>query len=143
MGGFISYFAQIEGFEVTRIDAYWYATGIVLSTAFTLLTAHPFTLFVIKMSCKVRVACSGLIYQKTLRLTKSLADDGENGKIINLLTNDLDKIDMALLVLHDVAKGPLEALVFFIVVYIEIGVSAVVGMVFLVSFVPLQGKCSF
>lgn len=142
LGGFISYFSQIDGFEVTLTEAYWYASGIVFSTAFMLATLHPFNMYVVKMSSKIRVGCSGLIYQKTLRLTKSQADEGENGRIINLLTNDIDKFDTALVELHDVLKGPLEVLAFSVVIYMEIGVAALVGIVFLAGFVPLQGKNS-
>lgn len=126
--------------NTTLEDAYWYATGIVLSTAFMIVTFHPFILYIFKTSCKVRIACSGLIYQKSLRLMKSSTEEGQNGLIINLLSSDLAKFDIGLAFLHDVWKGPLEALVFFIVIYIEIGVAAVAGMAFLASFIPLQGK---
>lgn len=129
--------------DVTLNDAYWYASGIVFSTAFMIITFHPFILYIFKTSCKVRVACSGLIYQKTLRLLKSSAEEGQNGKIINLLSSDLAKFDIGLAFLHDVWKGPLEALVFFVVIYIEIGIAAVAGMAFLASFIPLQGKSVF
>lgn len=143
LGGFVGYFAQTEGVDITLNDAYWYASGIVFSTAFMIITFHPFILFIFKTACKVRVACSGLIYQKTLRLLKSSTEEGQSGKIINLLSNDLAKFDIGLAFLHDVWKGPLEALAFFVVIYIEIGISAVAGMAFLFSFVPLQGKNDF
>lgn len=86
------------------------------------------------------IGCSGLIYKKSVRLLKSAAEEGQNGTIINLLSNDLSKFDIGLAFLHDVWKGPFEALAFFIVIYMEIGVAAVAGMAFLASFIPLQGK---
>lgn len=88
----------------------------------------------------MRVACSGLIYRKVLRLSKSSAEEGQNGKIINLISTDLAKLEEGCTYLHDVWKGPIEALVFFIVIYMEIGVAAFAGMAFLICFVPLQGK---
>lgn len=88
----------------------------------------------------MRVACSGLIYKKSLRLLKSTTEEGQSGKIINLLSNDLSKFDIGLAFLHDVWKGPLEAATFFIVIYNEIGLAAVAGMAFLASFIPLQGS---
>lgn len=101
---------------------------------------HPFILYTSKTACQIRVACSGLIYQKILRLTKSATEDGQSGHIINLLSNDLTKLDIALSFIADVLKSPIEALLFFIVIYKEIGTAAVVGMIFLCSFIPLQGK---
>lgn len=88
----------------------------------------------------MRVAFGGLIYQKALRLLKSSTEEGQSGKIINLLSNDLAKLELALQYLHDCWKGPLQAIAFFVVMYMEIGVSAFIGMAFLIFFIPLQGK---
>lgn len=140
MGGLVSYFAQKDSTEITLNDAYLYATGIVLSTAFITITVHPYMLYMFKTACKVRVACSGLIYQKSLRLLKSSAEEGQNGKIINLLSNDVAQLDRGLAYLPDVWKGPLQAVVFFIVIYNEIGIASIAGMVFLASFIPVQSK---
>lgn len=92
-----------------------------------------------KEGCRARVASSGLLYRKALRLSKSSNEDGLSGQIINILSNDLTKFDIGLSFVHDVWKGPLEFLTFFVVIYWEIGVSAVIGMIFLASFIPLQG----
>lgn len=139
LGGFVEYFAQTEN-EITLNDAYWYASGIVLSSAYTMVTFHPFILYLFKTSCKVRLACSGLIYQKTLRLSRSTIEDGQNGQIINLLSDDLVKLQDGLPYLFDLWEGPLEAIAFFIVIYLEIGNAAIVGIAFLAGFIPLQGK---
>lgn len=101
---------------------------------------NPFILYIFRAACKIQVGCSGLIYKKSLRLKKSFAEEGQNGKIINLLSSDLDKLQFGLQLLHESWKGPLELIAFFVVIYMEIGLAAVVGMAFLVCFVPLQGK---
>lgn len=139
LGGFVSYFAQTDG-KITRQHAYMYASGIVFAIAITVLTYHPFILRIYKTCCKVRVACSGLIYKKMLRLSKSSSEEGQNGQIINLLSNDLAKFDIGFAVIHETWKGPLETIAYFVVIYMEIGMSAVYGMAFLVCFVPLQGN---
>lgn len=101
---------------------------------------HWFIYYLFNTSAKIRVACAGLIYQKVLRLSKSSAEEGQNGKIVNLISTDLAKFDDGLTFLYDVWKGPLQAIVFFVVIYMEIGVAAFAGMAFMASFVPLQGK---
>lgn len=122
-------------------EAYAYASGIVFSTAFMMCTFHPFMFYAMNTSCKTRVACSGLIYRKALRILKSSTEEGQNGKIINLLSNDLAKFDVAFLFIHEIWKGPLQALLFLVVIYMQIGVAGVIGVVFLLAFIPLQGKC--
>lgn len=140
LGGFVGYFSPADGFTTTLSDAYWYATGIVFCTAFGVIMIHPFNFYMTKISIKIRLACSGLIYQKVLRLTKSSFDENQTGTIINLISNDLDKFGDGVEALHNIWRGPLEAAAFFTIIYMEIGASAVVGMVFLLSFIPLQCK---
>lgn len=139
LGGLVAFFAPNQT-QISITDAYWYAFGISFSTAIMVLTFHPFILYVFTMSAKYRIGCSGLIYKKSLKLSKSSTEDGLNSKVINLISNDLAKFDMGLGFLHDVWKGPIEAIVFGIVIYFEIGISAIIGMAFLASFIPLQGN---
>ncbi len=140
LGGLVAYFAQNNPTDISLNYAYLYASGIVLSTAGLIVFYHPFNIYMLKTACKVRVACSGLIYEKSLRLLKSSTEEGQSGKIINLLSSDLAKFDIGFSFLHDIWKGPLQAVIVSGVIYMEIGLSAVVGMAFLVSFAPVQGK---
>lgn len=73
-----------------------------------------------------------------LQLTKSTTFDGINGQVINFLSNDVGKLDLALCFVHDLWKGPLEAIIMFYFIYVEIGLASVIGMVFMFSFIPLQ-----
>lgn len=138
LGGLVSYFVPNQT-DITIQDAYWYAFGIVFASIAMVITFHPMILYIFKTAAKIRVGCSGLIYRKSLRLSKSSTEDGLNGKVINLLSNDLSKFDIGLAFIHDIWKGPIEMLVFGVVIYIEIGISAIIGMAFLASFIPLQG----
>jgi len=94
-------------------------------------------------------------------MSKSSQVDGLHGRVINLLSNDLSKFELALCFLHDLWKGsycvniyncvidvhvrfglgPFETFLLGYLVYNEIGVSGIVGIVFILSFVPIQGEC--
>lgn len=125
--------------EVTKIQAYVHATFIILSTGFSAVAYHPFAMHLLTLVCKVRVACSSCIYRKVLRLKKCAFDDDQNGKIMNLLANDLARLDDAIILLYMVWLGPLKAIAFSAVIYMEIGIAGIIGMIFLLSFLPLQG----
>lgn len=71
---------------------------------------------------------------------KSSTEDGDSGKIVNLLTNDLAKFDYAFFLIHEVWKGPLQSLLYLLIIYSEVGWAGVIGLAFLLSFIPLQGK---
>lgn len=144
VGNLVAYLSEQHTNEtnMTAIDAYWYASGIVLTTALNTIIFYPVYILLIKTACKVRVACSGLIYQKALQIRNSSIEDGQNSQIINMLSTDLSKFDNAFAYVHNVWKSPLEAMIFFVFIYKEIGISALVGILFLISFIPLQGKCN-
>lgn len=139
LGGVVGYFSQREEHPVTLGWAYAYASGIVFSTVLHMGVFHPFVFFAMNSLCKTRMACSGLIYRKALRISKSSTQEGQNGKIINLLSNDLAKFEVAFIYIHEVWKGPLQAILFMVVIYKEIGIAGVIGLIFLLAFIPLQG----
>lgn len=71
-------------------------------------------------------------------MSKSVQEDGLHGKVINLLSNDLSKLDIALAFLHDMWKGPFETILLGFLIYREVGISGVVGIAFILSFIPIQ-----
>ncbi len=97
-------------------------------------------LYATKTCCNVRIACGGLIYKKLLRIPKSSAKDGGPGQIISLLSNDLVKFDYVFFFIHELWKGPLQMILSFVVIYMQIGVAGAIGLVFMIAFIPLQGK---
>jgi ATP-binding cassette, subfamily C (CFTR/MRP), member 4 len=75
---------------------------------------------------------------QALRIRKGVAMDGITGQIINLMSNDVAKFDNATSFFHDLWKGPVEAILLSYFIFREIGVAGLVGMAFLLSFIPLQ-----
>lgn len=139
----MAYFTQSEHQSAPTItlgEAYAYASGIVLSTAVLFGIFHPYTFFALNTSCKMRMACSGLIYRKALKIRQSSIEDGQNGKIINILSSDLPRFDTAFTFAHEIWEGPIQTLLFLIVIFIEIGWAGIIGVAFLLGFSPLQGS---
>ena len=93
------------------------------------------------MGMKVRVACCSLIYRKTLKLTKTALGETTIGQAVNLLSNDVNRFDISIIFLHYLWLGPLETIIMTYVMYdvIDVGVSSVIGVAFLLMFIPLQG----
>lgn len=91
-----------------------------------------------EVKLKLRAGLTGLLYRKALRLSKSAISDGVAGQLINLMTNDIEKFDFVFWI-HELWKGPLGTIILGYFVYLEVGVAAIVGLVFLLSMMPLQG----
>ncbi|XP_062563883.1 ATP-binding cassette sub-family C member 4-like [Armigeres subalbatus] len=138
LGGLVSYFSPNQT-EISERDAYGYAAGVIVCALIPVVTFHPFILYIFQIGMKLRIGCSCLIYNKSLKLTKSTtASEGLNGKILNLLTNDVSKFDIALAFIHDLWKGPMESLLLGYFIYMELDFAGLLGMAFLLSFIPLQ-----
>ncbi|XP_075154249.1 red dog mine [Haematobia irritans] len=137
LGGLVAYFANGQT-SITKDNAYLFAGGIILCSIIPVLTFHPFIFYIFQVGTKIRLALSGLIYRKCQQISKSASNDGLRARAINILSNDLGRFDVALCFLHDLWKGPLESLLIGYLMYREIGVSAVIGVAFMLSFIPLQ-----
>jgi hypothetical protein len=73
-------------------------------------------------------------------MSKSSQVDALQGRVINLLTNDFSKFHLALLFTHVIWQGPLELVLIAFLVYREVGVSGLVGTLFVLCFVPIYGN---
>lgn len=139
LGSLLMYFVPGQT-DVSKTEAYYYASGIVLTVLFNGLFFHPFIFFIYECGMKFRLGCSALIYKKVLRLSKSTSYTGMNGQVINLLTNDVSKFEVMFCYIHDVWKGPIEILCMGYIIYSEVGWAGLVGIGFMCLFIPIQSK---
>ncbi|XP_053947387.1 probable multidrug resistance-associated protein lethal(2)03659 [Anastrepha ludens] len=137
LGGFVAYFVEGQT-TTTESQAYQFAAGIVLCSVIPVIAFHPFIFYIIRVGTKIRLGLSGLIYRKCLQISKNASNDGLRGRAINILSNDVGQFDVALAFLHDLWKGPAESLIIGYLMYREIGISAIIGVAFMLSFIPLQ-----
>ncbi|XP_061388505.1 probable multidrug resistance-associated protein lethal(2)03659 [Musca vetustissima] len=138
LGGLVSYFATGQT-SISKENAYMFAIGIVVCCIMRVMLLHPYVYYLFNLGTKIRLGLSGLMYRKCLKLPKSAASDRLRARAINILSNDLSSFDYALSFLHDVWKGPAESLLIGYLMYKEIGLSAIIGVAFMLSFIPLQG----
>ncbi|XP_068622328.1 probable multidrug resistance-associated protein lethal(2)03659 [Battus philenor] len=139
--GLINYFSPSHG-GVAATDAYLYALGVVGFMALSASIIHPMLLWLLTMSMKIRVACCSLIYRKLLRLDLTAggkASEGLAGHVVNLLTTDAQRFDMASLFMVDLVRTPIESVLIVYLMYRQIGVATLIGVSFLLLFIPLQG----
>lgn len=64
------------------------------------------------------------------------------GQVVNLMSNDVNRFDAAVVFIHYLWIGPLETCVMTYFMWNEVGLSAVIGVASLLLFIPLQGDDS-
>lgn len=121
-------------------EAYLYAGGVVLCSALNVFVVHPYMMGVLHLGMKMRVACCSLIYRKALKLSKTALGQTTVGQLVNLLSNDVNRFDVAVIFAHQLWIGPLETVVVTYLMYLQVGWAALIGVAFLLMFVPLQSK---
>lgn len=101
-------------------EAYFYATAVVLASAFNVMLMHPYLLSQMHLGMKMRVAMCSMIYRKSLRLSKNALGETTVGQVVNLLSNDVGRLDIAIIFLHFLWVGPIETLAVTYLMYKEV-----------------------
>ena len=125
------------------MEAYLYGGGVVLMSALYTVIHHSYFNGVYVIGMKIRVACSSMVYRKALRLSQSAMSRTTVGQMVNLLSNDVSRFDTAVLQGHYLWAGPLQLSIVTFLLYQRVGPSALLGVAFLLAFVPLQSKVSY
>lgn len=136
LGKLVEYYSP--GHSMKKEDAYIYAGAVVLCSALNVFVVHPYMMAILHMGMKFRVACCSLIYRKSLRLSKTALGETTVGQVVNLLSNDVNRFDVAIIFLHYLWIGPLATVIITYFMWVEISWAAVVGVGFMLAFIPLQ-----
>lgn len=140
LGRLVRYFSESNSDgTITLEEAYLYAAGVVLCSGLNIFAIHPYMMGIIHVGMKMRVACCSLIYRKALRLSMTALGETTAGQVVNLMSNDVSRFDVAVIFLHYLWIGPIETFVVTYFIWLEVGPSAAIGVASLLLFIPLQG----
>ncbi|XP_057653036.1 ATP-binding cassette sub-family C member 4-like [Diorhabda carinulata] len=120
-------------------DMYYYGLGLILTSFLSLLILHHTMFSMGAVGMRIRVALSSLLYRKIIRLNQKSLGQTASGQIVNLLSNDMVRFDLSLPVIHGIWVMPFQVVVLLFVVYSQVGIASVTGIVTMVVVtVPLQ-----
>lgn len=147
--------------EYVWSDMYWLATAVVIMTLLGCFFAHHADLRQRMVGARMRVACCSLIYRKvydknvhrlfclervlkwklfqTLRLSKKSSSQTGTGYIVNLLSNDVSRLDYGFIYVHYVWILPLQSALIAYLIWNHIGWASLVGVIgLLIKTIPVQ-----
>ncbi|XP_038050410.1 multidrug resistance-associated protein 4-like [Patiria miniata] len=124
---------------VSTTEAYLQAVGLSLTALFMLITHHACFFGFNITGMRLRTACSGLIFRKSLRLSNLALGETTIGQLVNILSNDVNRFDLAFQFLHYLWIAPFQLIAVIALAWREIGVSCLAGISVLIFTAPLQG----
>lgn len=137
LGGLIRYFSQpADSQEITLNMAYMYAGGVIACSGLVVFIAHPYIMALLHLGMKLRVATSSLIYRKALNLSKTAANQTTSGQVVNLLSNDVNRFDVAFIFIHNLWVGPVQTAIITYLLWDLMGPAALIGLAALLIFIP-------
>lgn len=123
---------------VTMHEAEFYAAGVCIISYIYIFVQNPYYLGVMHLGMKIRVGICSLIYRKALKLTRASMSRVGPGQIVNLMSNDVLRLDNAPMYLHYLWISPLQAIFITYLLYREIGSAALYGAMAAFIFIPFQ-----
>nr|CAD7423625.1 unnamed protein product [Timema monikensis] len=137
LGQLVEFLIPSNG-KITKLEAYFHACGVIGGSAINILFIHPYMMGIFHLSMKIRVACCSLVYRKSLKISLAALGDTTVGQVVNLLSNDVNRFDMAIVFLHYLWIGPLEILIITYLLWNDMGWSAIFGAFIMLLFIPMQ-----
>lgn len=133
MQGFMNLIALIWG------DVNCLAAVLIIGTLIGCFLNHHVDLRQRLLGARMRIACCSLIYRKTLRLSKKTAGTTPAGYLVNLLSNDVNRLDYGFIYIHWIWILPFQSVLICYLIWQKIGIAALVGVVgLLVKTIPVQ-----
>lgn len=126
--------------DMIKDGAYTYAGLIVVFALINVLCVHAYYFCVAHLGMKLRVATCSLIYRKALNLNRTCLAANSVGQMVNLMSNDVGRFNLATSYLHNLWVAPLETGVIMYLLYLYVGPTGLVGASFLVLFIFPQSK---
>ncbi|EAA01218.5 AGAP001777-PA [Anopheles gambiae str. PEST] len=136
LGRMLLYFR--EGSNVTREDALYYACCMVAVRAIIVLCDNQYGIISVLTGVKAKIAVCSVVYRKSLRLARNALGDTSPGKMVNLMSNDVNRFDIASYLVCFMWTSPLVMLLASVLLWYEIGWSGVAGLAAIVIITPIQ-----
>jgi hypothetical protein len=93
-----------------------------------------------RIGVKIRAAITGLVYRKSLRLSRV---KGGAGEVINILSIDVTRVNDAVLNFHFLWAAFVEVLLILAIAFYEIRLSALPALAWVLILLPIQSKYFF
>ena len=120
----------------SMVSGYMYAALLALSAFAGSLCSCHFNLLMTELGIKVRAALVTAVYDKTVTVSRSSLATFSTGQIINFMSTDTDRVNNFGPSVHAAWSLPFQFTVTLVLLYQQVGVSFLAGVIITVLLVP-------
>ncbi|KAJ8323624.1 hypothetical protein QVD99_007208 [Batrachochytrium dendrobatidis] len=117
------------------LNGHMYALALFLSSFFSSIAIHQQYAECNRVGIKIRAAITGMVYRKSLRVSRL---KGGAGEVINILSTDVTRINDAVVNFHFLWAAFVEVVLILGISFSEIGVSALPALAWVLILLPIQ-----
>ena len=122
----------------SMVSGYMYAALLALSAFAGSLCSCHFNLLMTELGIKVRAALVTAVYDKTVTVSRSSLATFSTGQIINFMSTDTDRVNNFGPSVHAAWSLPFQFTVTLVLLYQQVGVSFLAGVIITVLLVPIN-----
>lgn len=126
--------------EFSKRDVILFASLLILLNFLNVTYLHNYLLTISELGIKIRTAVCSVIFRKCLKISSATLSDLGIGKIVTLMTKDVNAIETFIFYFNDTWVGIVQVLIVFYLLYGKTGLSALIGMGLFVAIIPVQSK---
>lgn len=146
LGGLITYYTPSSDAGALAIvsteTARLHAVGLVVCLLIMTVPMQSVWLHFFRLGMRLRLTSTALIYRKALRIATCVQPPGHAGHVLNLMATDVTRFNTALVLIHDLWRGPVELMLMGWAIYAEIGLCTLLGVAVLLATLPLLAWAS-
>ncbi|KAL5577346.1 hypothetical protein UlMin_019045 [Ulmus minor] len=117
---------------------YIYAFSIFAGVVLVVLLEAQYLQNVVRVGSRVKTTLVAAVFRKSLRLTHEARKTFSTGKITNLMTTDAEALQQICYSLHALWSAPFRITVSMVLLYQQLGVASLLGVLILVLLFPIQ-----
>eukprot|EP00698_Gefionella_okellyi_P004133 TRINITY_DN13869_c0_g1_i1.p1 TRINITY_DN13869_c0_g1~~TRINITY_DN13869_c0_g1_i1.p1 ORF type:complete len:1343 (-),score=367.63 TRINITY_DN13869_c0_g1_i1:24-4052(-) len=137
-----SYAASASGQPPTASQPIWIgillALGLFGAAELQSLFIHQYFNRTFRTGMHVQSSIVSAVYRKTLDLSQAARQEQGAGNVVNVMSNDTEKLKNLFTYLHTIWSGPFQIIVSFVLLIREIGWISLSGAVVMVLLIPLN-----
>ncbi|XP_049529374.1 ATP-binding cassette sub-family C member 4-like [Anopheles darlingi] len=124
--------------NITHQEAIYYAIAMIVTRGIIVLCDNQYGILTCLTGVKTKIAVCSLLYRKSLRLSRTALGDTSPGKVVNLLSNDVNRFDIASYLVCFMWTSPVVMVLSAVLLWYEVGWAGVIGLLAVAIITPIQ-----